>query len=51
MFLVPKTPEACEIDLHPNEIVSEILIPSSAAMFANAFRAMCFVLELIIRER
>ena len=28
-FVIPKTGEAREIDLHPNEIVTEILIPSA----------------------
>jgi xanthine dehydrogenase YagS FAD-binding subunit len=34
-FLIPKTAEAREIDLHPNEIVTEILIPAAAAKNAT----------------
>jgi xanthine dehydrogenase YagS FAD-binding subunit len=35
-FLIPKTGSDREIDLHPNEIVTEIMIPSSAASLKNA---------------
>jgi xanthine dehydrogenase YagS FAD-binding subunit len=35
-FLIPKTETEREIDLHPNEIVTEILIPSAAASMKNA---------------
>jgi len=35
-FLIPKTENDREIDLHPNEIVTEILIPSTAASMKNA---------------
>jgi xanthine dehydrogenase YagS FAD-binding subunit len=35
-FLIPKTGSDREIDLHPNEIVTEILIPSSAVAMKNA---------------
>jgi xanthine dehydrogenase YagS FAD-binding subunit len=35
-FLIPKTGNDREIDLHPNEIVTEIMIPSSAASLKNA---------------
>jgi xanthine dehydrogenase YagS FAD-binding subunit len=35
-FLIPKTGNDREIDLHPNEIVTEIVIPSSSASMKNA---------------
>lgn len=35
-FLIPKTENEREIDLHPNEIVTEILIPSASAAVKNA---------------
>jgi xanthine dehydrogenase YagS FAD-binding subunit len=35
-FLIPKTASSREIDLHPNEIVTEILIPSAAVSQKNA---------------
>jgi len=35
-FLIPKSENEREIDLHPNEIVTEILIPSAAASMKNA---------------
>jgi xanthine dehydrogenase YagS FAD-binding subunit len=35
-FLIPKSENDREIDLHPNEIVTEILIPSAAASMKNA---------------
>jgi xanthine dehydrogenase YagS FAD-binding subunit len=35
-FLIPKTENEREIDLHPNEIVTEILIPSASASMKNA---------------
>jgi xanthine dehydrogenase YagS FAD-binding subunit len=35
-FLIPKTAEQREIDLHPNEIVTEILIPHAAGAMKNA---------------
>ncbi|HEV1287900.1 MAG TPA: FAD binding domain-containing protein [Bryobacteraceae bacterium] len=35
-FVIPKTENDREIDLHPNEIVTEIVIPSSAGMFWHA---------------
>jgi xanthine dehydrogenase YagS FAD-binding subunit len=35
-FLIPKSENEREIDLHPNEIVTEILIPSVAASMKNA---------------
>jgi xanthine dehydrogenase YagS FAD-binding subunit len=35
-FVIPKTADAREIDLHPNEIVTEIVIPSAAASMKNA---------------
>lgn len=34
-FVIPKTAEAREIDLHPNEIVTEIVIPSASAKNAT----------------
>jgi xanthine dehydrogenase YagS FAD-binding subunit len=35
-FLIPKTENVREIDLHPNEIVTEIVIPPAAASLRNA---------------
>jgi xanthine dehydrogenase YagS FAD-binding subunit len=35
-FLVPKAETEREIDLHPNEIVTEIIIPSASASLKNA---------------
>jgi xanthine dehydrogenase YagS FAD-binding subunit len=35
-FVIPKTENDREIELHPNEIVTEILIPSSSASMKNA---------------
>jgi xanthine dehydrogenase YagS FAD-binding subunit len=35
-FLIPKTENVREIDLHPNEIVTEIVIPSASASLKNA---------------
>jgi xanthine dehydrogenase YagS FAD-binding subunit len=35
-FVIPKTGNDREIDLHPNEIVTEILIPTSAVSMKNA---------------
>jgi xanthine dehydrogenase YagS FAD-binding subunit len=35
-FVIPKTEKDREIDLHPNEIVTEILIPSSSASMKNS---------------
>jgi len=35
-FVTPKTGNDREIDLHPNEIVTEIVIPSSSASMKNA---------------
>src|SRR5580700_258934 len=35
-FLIPKTETEREIDLHPNEIVTEILIPAASASMKNA---------------
>jgi xanthine dehydrogenase YagS FAD-binding subunit len=35
-FTIPKTETDREIDLHPNEIVTEIVIPSSSATMKNA---------------
>jgi xanthine dehydrogenase YagS FAD-binding subunit len=35
-FLIPKSENEREIDLHPSEIVTEILIPSAAASMKNA---------------
>src|SRR5580698_9105327 len=35
-FVIPKTGVDREIDLHPNEIVTEILIPTSAGSMKNA---------------
>jgi xanthine dehydrogenase YagS FAD-binding subunit len=34
-FVIPKTADAREIDLHPNEIVTEILIPASSTKNAT----------------
>ena len=35
-FVIPKAADTREIDLHPNEILTEIVIPSSAASMKNA---------------
>src|SRR5580700_5167770 len=35
-FVIPKSANDREIDLHPNEIVTEILIPSTSASMKNA---------------
>jgi xanthine dehydrogenase YagS FAD-binding subunit len=35
-FVIPKTENDREIDLHPNEILTEIVIPSSSASMKNA---------------
>lgn len=35
-FVTPKSADAREIDLHPNEIVTEIVIPSAAGSMKNA---------------
>jgi xanthine dehydrogenase YagS FAD-binding subunit len=35
-FVIPKTESDREIDLHPNEIVTEIVIPSASASMKNA---------------